>query len=162
MLPVWCKRFFIVVALCGLVIASPPAAFAIVGIDEPLIPCGTNIQNTPEGSVITNPCGVCHVFALIQNIYNFLIFVITPPVAIVMLGIAGFYWLTAGGNPGRFQKGIQIIKTTIIGLVMMYAAWLVVSFAINLIANKVGVAYNPAVWYNPSEWFVAQCKVRTP
>lgn len=164
MSPVWRSTGSIALLIIILLAIGAPSAFAdIVGIDKPIIPCGTDITNTPDGPVIANPCTICHIFELIQNIYNFLIIVITPPVAIFMVGLAGFYWLTSAGNPAGFSKGIQILKTTIIGLAMMYAAWLIVSFGINLIAQQVvqngEVVYDPAIWYKPTSWFDLKCDI---
>lgn len=152
----WRNIIVVVIALAALVFIVAPSALAVVGIDEPIIPCGTEITTDASGTHIVNPCTFCHFFALIQNVYNFLIFIIVPPVAVLMVAIGGFFWLTAGGSASRVQKGWGVLKTVGIGLLMVYVSWLVVSFGINLIAKDI-VKYNPAVWYDPTSWFKVGC-----
>lgn len=153
----WLKMAGIVLAVMGYLLI-PIGAFAVIGIDEPLIPCGLSIDDPDSTIIETDSCTFCHFFALIQNIYNFLIFVIVPPVAVVMIAIGGFFWLTAAGSPARVQQGHKIILAVLAGLVIMYVAWLVISFGISLIAEN-GVVYNPAVWWKPHEWFDPQCSL---
>lgn len=153
----WLKMSLLLLAAAGYLLL-PIGVFALIGIDEPLIPCGTEIETADGKTEIKNPCTFCHFFVLIQNIYNFLIFIIVPPVAVVMIAIGGFFWLTAAGSPGRVQTGHRIILSVLAGLVIMYVAWLVISFGISLIAKNV-VVYDPAVWYNPTEWFDPKCEV---
>lgn len=161
MLPVWRSVAFIAITTITLLAVGTVSVQAVVGIDEPLIPCGTSLTVVNGVTEITNPCTVCHFFSLIQNIYNFIIFVFVPPLAILMVAIAGFYWLTSGANQGNWNKGTSMLKTVVIGLAMIYAAWLIVAFGLNLIASSVAkngeIVYDPAIWYNPSSWFKISC-----
>lgn len=149
MRPIWGKLGIIGGgAVLGLLLSVSPV-FALVGIDEPIIPCGFFGQPS---------CQFCHFFALIQNIYNFLVLVIVPPLAILMIAIAGFLLLTAGGRPGQIQRGWGVVQVVIAGLIMVYVSWLVISFGISLVARQVG-AYDPAVWNEPGSWFNLNCPI---
>lgn len=129
-----------------LVIFSPTALLAQTG--QGLVPCG------PGTSVAK--CEFCHFFVLIQNVYKFLMFTILPPLAILSVAIAGFLWFTSAGNQNQAGKAIAILKAVVVGLVVAYAAWLVINFVITLIARNTAI-YNPGVWYNPQSWFNLSC-----
>lgn len=55
---------------------------------------------------------------------------ITPVVAVLAIGIAGFKILISGANPGLRADGYKIIRTTITGLAIMFAAWVVMNEAL--------------------------------
>ena len=116
-------------ALCSIIfcaclfILSASATFAVIGINEPIIPCGTDIVNVTvngvQKTVVQNPCTFCHIFELVHNIYNFLMFVIVPPVAVLLVAVAGFYWLISGAYGPGAGKGRSILLSVLVGLVMM-------------------------------------------
>lgn len=131
----------------------PVYALAFPGIGgDPLIPCGLQGQDL---------CNFCHVFQLVQNIYNFIIFVIAPPIAVILVAVGAFFWLSAAGSEGQVTKGRKILISVVWGLVVVYVSWLLVNFVITLVASKPAgsepVPYNPAHWYDPSSWFNASC-----
>lgn len=78
-----------------------------------LVPCG----GTGE-----SPCGFCHLFVLFNNILNFL-FRLVPPIAALMLFFAGVKFFMAIDNPGEVKNAQNIIKSVIIGLIIIYGAW---------------------------------------
>lgn len=163
--PEWRKFLFLV--SCLLFLASVESAFAVIGIDEPLIPCGTEIVTTSGKTSIANPCTFCHFFKLIQNVYNFFVFVIVPPIAVLLVAIGGFFWLSSGGSESRAKKGMGILVAVLWGLVIVYVSWLLISFVLDLAAStitnplKTGetkATYSPAVWYDPTSWFKLSCE----
>lgn len=78
-----------------------------------LVPCGGTLEPT---------CGFCHLFVLFNNIVNFL-FRLVPPVAALMLMFAGVKFFLAVENPGEVSKAKDLIKSVIIGLIIIYGAW---------------------------------------
>lgn len=125
----------------------PLYASALIGINEPIIPCGLEGQD---------PCNFCHFFQLVQNGYNFIVFVIAPPLAIALVAIGSFLWITAGADEGNVKKGQKMLGGVAWGLVMVYVSWLVISFVIGQVA-KGTAAYDPAKWWNPTTWFEVGC-----
>jgi Na+-driven multidrug efflux pump len=55
----------------------------------------------------------------------------------VMLILAGFNWMTAQGNQEKVDKARSQIKNAIIGIIVILAAYAIVSFVLGVIADKV-------------------------
>ncbi|MBI5467402.1 MAG: hypothetical protein HY975_04300 [Candidatus Kerfeldbacteria bacterium] len=56
-------------------------------------------------------------------------------VAVVMIIIGGFTWLTAGGNEEKVDKAKKIISAAVIGLIIVLLAWAVVIFVARTTSN---------------------------
>ena len=52
-------------------------------------------------------------------------------VAVVIILIGGFYWMTAGGDEGRVETGKKWIFSGIIGLAIILSAYALANFVIN-------------------------------
>lgn len=59
-------------------------------------------------------------------------------IAVVLILIGGFMWMTAGGNEDRVKKGRQFIINGIIGLVIILAAYAIASFVITNLQTATG------------------------
>lgn len=70
----------------------------------------------------------------IINILNWLLGIMTL-VAVVMIIIGGFTWLTAGGNEEKVDKAKKIISAAVIGLIIVLLAWAIVIFVARTTAN---------------------------
>jgi len=108
---------------------------------EGLVPCGNS----------TCPCKLCDFFLMFDRIIKFLLlppFGLVPIIATLMILIGGFMYIIAYGGPaeileGGKKGGAQLIsqakslfKSVIIGLFIIYGAWLV----IDLFFMVIGVA----------------------
>lgn len=82
-----------------------------------LVPCG--------GPLPEKPCTFCNFFDLFNNILNF-IFRLIPAVAAFMLFMAGVKFFMAVENPNEAKAALDMIKSVIIGLIIIYAAWALV------------------------------------
>lgn len=51
---------------------------------------------------------------------------------------AGFLWMTAQGNEEKVEKATGILKTAIIGLVIILAAYSIANFVVSQVANATG------------------------
>ncbi len=87
---------------------------------EGLVPCGT------PGC----PCTFCDLFVMFSRIVNYVLFRIVPLAAAFMIAIGGFMFILAysgKGGPDTLSKARTLFKSVAIGLILIYAAWLIVN-----------------------------------
>jgi len=98
-----------------------------------IVPCGrkTDVPDTDINEKAR--CTICHFFILIDNIVDFLIFNITPPLFLLMLIIGGGMFILASGNPSTITRAKKIITTTLIGVVIIYGAYTLVGLFLQAI-----------------------------
>src|SRR3989344_5972719 len=119
------KTKFIVLALALLIIAAPLAAWA------GLVPCGLSEDDIGTENVDESaPCSLCHLYVLVQNVLDFIMWTIAPIVAVLAVGIAGFKIMISGEKPGLRADGFKIIQTTVIGLAIMFAGCVLINEAL--------------------------------
>jgi len=76
----------------------------------------------PSGYIcLENPLEAKSFEDILKTIVDF-IFVISIPIATVMIMVAAFFFLTAAGDPERVSKAKQIILWTLIGLAIILFA----------------------------------------
>jgi len=91
-----------------------------------LVPCGRN-ENDPNTTWDDSaPCNLCFAFQMAKNILDY-IFFLTVGLAIFIFVIAGLLYAFSMGNPGRIEKAKQAITLAIIGLAIIFVAWLIVN-----------------------------------
>ncbi|MBI4426135.1 MAG: hypothetical protein HY567_01015, partial [Candidatus Kerfeldbacteria bacterium] len=56
-------------------------------------------------------------------------------VAVVMIIIGGFQWLTAAGNEEKIEKAKKVISAAVIGLIIVLLAWAIVIFVAGTTRN---------------------------
>lgn len=95
-------------------------------IQAGLVPCGTSE---------TEPCTICHFWLLGSNIINFITFDLGIPVAALLFLTAGIVLLTSGDNEERRNLGKKIFRNTVIGLIIIFASWLLIDSFFKTIAK---------------------------
>ena len=137
-----------------------------------IVQCG-GFNINPDGSVGSKQpdCGFCDIFKLINNIIIFFLvpspsvnngFAAVPLLATLFILIGGFYILLVGGSPTEIfkdtgakgnivalKKGKDIITAVVIGLLVVYIAWVVV----NSLLTFLGVAE----WTGLLSWWDIKC-----
>lgn len=73
----------------------------------------------------TDNCGFKQLIEMFQTIITFLIY-LSPFVAAIGFGIAGFYYITDQGSGKNKEKAHEIFYWTLIGFIVILAAWLIV------------------------------------
>src|SRR5580765_4206493 len=56
-------------------------------------------------------------------------------IAVIMIIIGGFTWLTAGGNEEKVDKAKKIISAAVVGLIIVLLAWAIVIFVARTTSN---------------------------
>lgn len=80
-------------------------------------------------------CNICDIFTLIDNVKDFLVFDIASPLAGIMFAYGGILLLTSGGNEKNKTKGTKAVTSAIIGIFLVFAAWLIVNTVLGALAN---------------------------
>ena len=98
-----------------LMLTIAPALASAANIPT-IVPCG----NTGE-----QPCTVCDLAKLAQNVLNAAIY-LAVVLSAVLFAWAGFLYLTNVGNSGGVSKAKEVFANVFIGLIIILAGWLVI------------------------------------
>lgn len=71
--------------------------------------------------------------ALIKTVFNYALEYIAIPVAVIMIAWGGITMVMSAGNESKFKKGKEIITAAAIGLVIVFAAWLIVTAVVGFL-----------------------------
>jgi len=115
--------------------------FPLILSAKGLVPCGGPDED---------PCTVCHLLVLIQNIIDF-IMKAAFYICIVLIIYGGFRWFLSFGKEENIAAGQKIIFNAIAGLVIVLAAWLIVHTILWLLNPQI-----PGVDLK-STWFKLEC-----
>ena len=89
-----------------------------------LVPC--------DGSE-ASPCDFKALMTLINTMINFILFKLAIPIAAIMFFYAGFKMVTSGGSTEARGKAKSIFTSTVFGLVIAAAAWLIVHLILSIL-----------------------------
>jgi len=121
---------------------------------EGLVPCGKSEPLAEgESEEVKLPCQFCHFFVMFKSILDFVLKLVII-IAVLMLTVGGFMFFFAGGNPAALDRAKGILTSTAIGLVIIFAAWLIV----NSILTFPGFI-NPQLSWDPTKWFQVECPI---
>ena len=134
--------WFVILAVLFLLVFFPFVAFADKEGAGGLVPCGG-----------ANPCTLCDLYHLLQHIVYFLMWNLAPVLAILVVAWGGFNILIAGGDASRKQVGIKAMKAAIIGLLIVFSAWVIINEFILFFAG--GGSGTGTIFSNP--WTDVQC-----
>jgi len=83
----------------------------------------------------TSKCNLSSVEQMMVNLAQ-IILGVSGSIALLMLIIGGVVYLTSGGNEARVQKGTKIITSALIGLLIIFAAGLIVRFLVGTLTGE--------------------------
>ncbi|PIP25000.1 MAG: hypothetical protein COX34_01060 [Candidatus Nealsonbacteria bacterium CG23_combo_of_CG06-09_8_20_14_all_36_12] len=109
-----------------------------------LVSCGGKDQE---------PCQLCDFFVLFQNIVNFVLFKIVPPLAALFLVIGGVMFFFAGASPSTLQTAKKLMTSVMFGLLIIYGAWVFV----NTFFMLIGVAEPGQFGFDLRKWWNFPC-----
>ncbi len=70
-------------------------------------------------------CGLCDLVTVAMNVLDFLV-TTTAVLATLLFINAGILYLFSGGEPGKIARAHKIFTSTLIGFVIVLAAWLII------------------------------------
>jgi hypothetical protein len=118
----------------ALVVLTPVFAFSLPALAETLDPWGNqydNIQNT-IGLGNRDPRDITA--SVVRIILGFL-----GIIAVVIILLGGFKWMTAGGNEDKVGEAKKLITAGIIGLVIILCAFAIATFVMNSLMDVTGI-----------------------
>jgi len=128
------------VALLFIAFASPvQAAGGTPGSEGNIVPCG----NTPA-----TMCTLCDLYVLVRRVTNYLLFAFALPVAVIALLIGGILLLTSGGSPDKIKRGHAAIYNAVLGLILAFAAWLLINTVAQTFLFKVPFTTGIKQWFD--------------
>ncbi len=132
-------------ALCQVgacAIAPPPTG--------ELVPCGRLADNLDTGDIDeSKPCTLCALFYMLKNIINFVI-ALSIGIGVFILVIAGLLYAFSAGNPRNIDMAKSAITSAIIGISIIFIAWMVIA----VILQGMGYA-------NMTTWNQVNCMLPT-
>lgn len=107
----------------------PVTSFAAAGLPDRIVPCD---------GVGSNPCTLCHLVQLAQNLLNSAVF-LAVFMSAILFAYAGWLYLTNEALHAQ-QEARGLFRDVVIGLIIILAAWLVVD---TLMKTLTGGQYLP-------------------
>lgn len=117
---------FVALVLAVLTAAAPAAA------QEPIIPSECRfaaLSQNPGG------CTICHLGVVTIRLTNVLMYSIALPAAVLLLVVGGFMLLISGASEQRRTLGRKILTSTLIGIIIVFLAWLGVDTIIKILTG---------------------------
>jgi len=105
-----------------------------------LVPCGGPGEDA---------CTLCYLFVMLDRVVEFLLFRVVPVLGALMIAIGGVMYIIGQGKPEMLSSVKSLFTAIIIGLVIIYGAWLIVS----LFLTTIGVAE----WTGLGTWWEISC-----
>ncbi len=94
---------------------------------EGLVPCGRIIDNQDTKFINENaPCDICAMFYMLKNILNEAV-KISSALAILAIVISGLLYAFSAGDTQKIGRAKNAVYYTLIGLAIMFTAWLVIA-----------------------------------
>lgn len=119
--------FVILSVACASLITLTPAVHADTAVDVGL--SDPNVSSL----VLSNSSPVTTATKLINLAMTFL-----GLIAVVIILIGGFKWMTAGGNEEKTKGARDLIAAGIVGIVIILSAWGIATFVLQKAANVTG------------------------
>ena len=115
-----------------------------------IIPCGRNADDPTTNILENSPCSLCHIFILVKKIIDLSLLYAVFPLIVLLLAIAGLFFIISGGDPQKISKAKSILKGIGIGIIITFFSWLAIELIIMMIVPS------SAPW---KDWSTISCPV---
>ncbi len=113
--------------IVALLLSLPALSFAYT-LGDPLVP-----------AACTGESGQCQwddLLTLVNNVTTFVLKYMAVPIAAIMFAYAGFLMVTSAGSTESRSKAKNIFFSTVLGLVIALAAWLIIKLILTTLGWK--------------------------
>lgn len=110
------KKSFLTFLLLGLLIIP------VFSSAQGLVPCGNGDPSQPG----FQPCTLDSFFVLIQNIFTFIVWDISTPLAGLLIVAGGVMLIFSAGNPSYVSTGKNMIYGALIGWFLVWGSYLII------------------------------------
>lgn len=129
----------------------------LISLANGLVPCGPGTSKPV--------CELCDFFVMFDRWIDRILFIVIPPVAILMIAIGGFMYIIAylspaellpggtKGGPKMFSQAKRLLTSVVFGLLIIYGAWLI----INTFFQVVGINKFNEFRTLPQNWWIIEC-----
>jgi hypothetical protein len=115
-----------------------------MSMNRPLVPCGRAYECNGDNG--TQPCTLCHLLVLLNNIYNLLLSLLII-VALLMITIGGVMYIISAGNPNLRSIAKKILVRTLTGFAIFLLSWLIVYTTLVFISANQSQLGTGANWW---------------
>ncbi len=96
-----------------------------------MVPCGLSRDDPDQPGNQTVPCQLCHLFVMVDEYVSGFLKYVVPSLATIMIAIGGMMLIFGAGKPETVSQAKSLFKTVIIGLIIIYGAWLIVDMLLS-------------------------------
>lgn len=123
------RMFVVTILLAGVVFAASPATAVLAAASSNDEICQTINGISPDGGTCNNPSG-SSVNQLITIAINMLS-VVAGVVAVIMLIVSGFKYVTSRGDANQISSAKQSLIYAIVGMVVVALSQIIVKFVLS-------------------------------
>ena len=134
--------FFILVVMVGILVPTFSAHAA-------LVTCGRSLNDPLTSWDDTKPCGTCDLLQLVNTLINFIVLKLGPVIATIFILYASFLIIWNGGISQNINKGTEVLKNTLIGLLVLFLSWTLTNTVMRTLAGNNNIATN---------WYTVECR----
>ncbi len=144
------SAYFVILACCAALFGATQTLFAAGLLPDPHGKCPENYEKGTTADLKT-PCAngeqrdysLDDTKLLIGRIGNWMLG-FTGTIVLFAFVVGGFMWLLSAGNSGLVSKGQSIMKSAVIGLIIVFFAYTAITYGVRiLLGNKEAVKYLP-------------------
>ena len=148
----------LLVTILGLLVFSTLAIALPVDAAGGLVVCDLVDEVDDLGNIINERCTLCHLFIMISGIFTYIFTRIVPVVAVLMVVIGGVMLMTAHtggledlgggkkGGPAMLNQAKKLFSGVLVGLIIIYGAWLIVSMFLFTIGATQWAGFGNGWW----------------
>ena len=106
---------------------------------------GSKFALAATGLVPSDTGTFCGLLQLFKNLLSFAL-EIAVPIAVIAIVYGGFKIMTAGGSPKGEEAGKAAIKSALIGVVIVFGAWIIINTLLNVVGLSLSGANSVLPW----------------
>ncbi len=95
-------------------------------------------DSTGKQIMLYGNCGFNDLIAAVENVVNYAV-TIALAFSVVVLAVAGWKYMTSGGDPTKISKAHKMFGKVLWGIFWVLAAWLIVNLVVTTLVNTVDV-----------------------